>query len=66
MSPGLLKMWTSLSGLGFMFLSIVLIYLSRFKMKNRFFKGISAVIAYTFMVISGIIIFIVVIGGPSE
>lgn len=66
MSPGLLKMWTSLSGLGFMFLSIVLIYLSRFKMKNRFFKGISAVIAYTFMIISGIIIFIVVIGGPSE
>lgn len=63
MSPGLVKMWVSLSGLGFMFVSVILIYLSRFKLKG-FFKVLFAIIAYGFMILSGLLILIVVLSGP--
>jgi hypothetical protein len=64
MSPGLMKMWISLGSMGLMTLSIILIYLSRYKLKNSVLKMISAIIAYAFMVVSGIIIFLVVFSGP--
>ncbi len=63
MTPGMLKMYISFFGIGFMFLSVVLIYLSRYKLKG-FFKMITAVIAYILMVLAGIIIFFVVFSGP--
>lgn len=66
MSPSLMKMWVSLAGMGFMFVSIILIYLSRFKFSNKVLKGISAVIAYMLMILSGIIIFFVVLSGPTS
>ncbi|WP_019154310.1 DUF2768 domain-containing protein [Robertmurraya massiliosenegalensis] len=65
MSPGMLKMWISIAGMGFMFISIMMIYLSRFKIKNSVFKFITALIAYVLMIVSGIIIFFVVISGPT-
>lgn len=65
MSPGLIKMWTSLSALGFMFLSVFLIFLSRYKFKNRLFKITTAIFAYTFMFLSGIIMLAVVLGGTT-
>ena len=36
MSPGLMKMWISFAAMGFMFISIFLIFLSRFKLKKGF------------------------------
>ncbi len=63
MTPGMLKMYISFFGIGFMFLSVVLIYLSRYKLKG-FFKMITAVIAYILMILAGIIIFFVVFSGP--
>ncbi|KAB2333694.1 DUF2768 domain-containing protein [Cytobacillus gottheilii] len=65
MSDSLMKMWISLSSMGFMFISILLIYLSRFKLKNKTLKFITAFIAYILMIISGIIIFLIVFGGPT-
>lgn len=65
MSPGLIKMWTSLSALGFMSLSVFLIFLSRYKFKKRLFKITTAIFAYTFMLLSGIIMLAVVLGGSS-
>ncbi|MGG0716686.1 DUF2768 domain-containing protein [Robertmurraya massiliosenegalensis] len=65
MSPGMLKMWISIAGMGFMFISIMMIYLSRFKIKNSVIKFITALIAYVLMILSGIIIFLVVISGPT-
>jgi hypothetical protein len=59
-----MKMWISLSGMGFMFLAIILIYFSRYKLKG-FIKIITAIFAYVFMVLSGIIIFFVVFTGPT-
>ncbi|OIK17135.1 hypothetical protein BIV60_01010 [Bacillus sp. MUM 116] len=58
MSPGMLKMWISVAGIGLMFLAIFTIYLSRFKLKG-IFRVITAILAYLFMIIAGIILFIV-------
>lgn len=66
MSPGLLSMWISLAAIGMMVLAAVLIYISRNKFKNAVLRFITALIAYIFLVISGIIIFFIVLGGPTE
>ncbi|MBI0576148.1 DUF2768 domain-containing protein [Neobacillus cucumis] len=58
MSPGMLKMWISVAGIGLMFLAIFTIYLSRYKVKG-IFRAITAILAYLFMIIAGIILFIV-------
>ncbi len=62
MSPGLMKMWISLSAMGFMFLAVFLIYLSRYTFKNKVFKITTAVFAYAFMFLSGVLMFAVVMG----
>jgi hypothetical protein len=64
MSPALAKMWISLSGMGFMFLSLIFIYFSRYKLKGVF-KVITAIVAYALMVLAGLIIVIVVLSGPT-
>lgn len=64
MSPALLKMWISFAAMGFMFVSILLIYLSRYKLKG-IFKMLTAIVAYILMIFSGIIIFFVVFSGPT-
>ncbi|MFE8702668.1 DUF2768 domain-containing protein [Cytobacillus sp. FJAT-54145] len=66
MSPSLVKMWISLGAMGFMFIAIILIYLSRFKFNNRVFKFITAFFAYLLMIVSGIVIFFVVFSGPTS
>lgn len=66
MSPSLMKMWISLASMGFMFLSMILIYFSRYKLKAGIFKIITAVVAYFLMIISGIIIVLVVFSGPTS
>lgn len=63
MSPGLLKMWFALSAMGLMFIAIISIYFSRYKLKG-ILKGIMATLAYLFMIIAGIIIIFVVFSGP--
>ncbi|WP_226526632.1 DUF2768 domain-containing protein [Metabacillus niabensis] len=63
MSPALMKMWISFASMGFMFISIILIYLSRFKLKGVL-KAIVTILAYIFMILAGIIIIFVVFTGP--
>lgn len=58
MSIGMMKMWISIAGMGFMFLSIAAIYLSRFKLKGVV-KFITTMIAYILMIFSGILIVVV-------
>jgi hypothetical protein len=64
MSPSMVKMWISLAGMGFMFLSLITIYLSRYKLKG-ILRFITAMIAYIFMLLAGLIIFLVVFSGPT-
>lgn len=66
MSPALMKMWISLASMGFMFVAIVLIFLSRYKLKKGVFKITSAVFAYALLGLSGFIMFLVVLSGPSS
>ncbi|WP_226666885.1 DUF2768 domain-containing protein [Metabacillus litoralis] len=63
MSTALMKMWISFASMGFMFISIIFIYLSRFKLKGLL-KVIVTILAYIFMILAGIIIIFVVLSGP--
>ncbi|WAA13769.1 DUF2768 domain-containing protein [Fervidibacillus halotolerans] len=65
MSPALMKMWISLIGIGMMFLSVLFIVISRYKIKRRFLKVITAIIAYGFMIYAGVIMILVVFSGPT-
>ncbi len=64
-SPGLMKMWISLSGIGFLAISVFLIYFSRYKFKNGVLKTLTAIIAYILLILAGLIIFLVVMAGPT-
>ncbi|MFN2745580.1 MULTISPECIES: DUF2768 domain-containing protein [Bacillus] len=64
MNPGLLKMWFALGAMGLMFLAVIAIYISRYKFKNPFLKIVTSFLAYTCMLISGVIVFFVVFSGP--
>ena len=52
------KMWVSIAGMGFMFLAIITIYLSRYKLKGVL-RIITAIIADLLMIIAGITLLIV-------
>ncbi|MGG1675130.1 DUF2768 domain-containing protein [Neobacillus sp. NRS-1170] len=58
MSPGMLKMWISIAGMALMFLAIITIYFSRYKLKG-IFRVFSAILAYIFMIIAGLTLLIV-------
>lgn len=66
MSPALVKMWISIGSMGSMFVAILLIYLSRFKMKKGVLKLIVTLLAYFFLIISGFIMILIVLGGPTS
>jgi len=66
MTPALQKMWISFGAMLFMMISLMSIYFSRFKLKNKFFKIITAIIAYILMILAGFIIFLVVASGPTK
>ena len=65
MSESMLNMYISFAGMIFMFLAIGLIMLSRLKLKG-FLSVIVAIIAYIFMILAGIIIFYIVLSGPTS
>ncbi|MCM3724413.1 uncharacterized protein DUF2768 [Neobacillus bataviensis] len=58
MSPAMIKMWISIAGMALMFLAIITIYLSRYKLKG-IFRMITAIIAYLFMIVAGLTLLIV-------
>ena len=65
MTPGLQKMWISLIAMGFMSISVLIIYVSRYKLKG-IWKGLTALVAYILMIVAGFIIFVVVVSGPTN
>ena len=66
MSEGLMKMWLSFRGNWIYVFAVSFILLSRHRIKNKFLKGITALVAYTLMIVSGIVIFLVVFSGPVQ
>lgn len=64
MSQSMLNMYISFAGIIFLFIAIGLILLSRYKLKG-IFSTISALLAYLFLVVGGLIIFYIVFSGPT-
>ena len=58
MSESMFKMWVSIAGMGLMAIAMVVIYLSRYKIKFKFLKAITAIIAYLCLIIGGLIMVI--------
>ncbi|MBM4762133.1 DUF2768 domain-containing protein [Bacillus sp. B15-48] len=65
MSPAMLKMYISFAGMGFMFLSLITLYFSRYRL-NGVLKLITGLVAYILMFAAGLIIFFVVFTGPTS
>ncbi|WP_342515288.1 DUF2768 domain-containing protein [Sporosarcina sp. FSL K6-1522] len=59
------KMWLSFYAMGFMVISMGLIYTSRHKLKNKILKLIFALIAYTLLIISFLAMIYLVFNGPT-
>ncbi|MGA9287866.1 MAG: DUF2768 domain-containing protein [Anaerobacillus sp.] len=65
MSPGLIKMWVALTALGLMFVAVMAIMLSRYKLKG-FFRVLVSIFAYLCMFVSGVLMLLVVLTGPTN
>ncbi|PIC81240.1 NAD(FAD)-dependent dehydrogenase [Sporosarcina sp. P18a] len=59
------KMWLSFYAMGFMVISMGLIYLSRYKIKNRVVQILFAIIAYTLLITSFFAMVYLVFNGPT-
>lgn len=59
------KMWLSFYAMGFMVISMGLIYASRHKLKNRLLKFIFALIAYALLIFSFLAMVYLVFNGPT-
>lgn len=64
MSTSILKMYVSFVGMGLLIIAIGLILFSRYKLKG-WLAGIVAAIAYICLIIGSIIIFYIVVSGPT-
>ncbi|MBM7584358.1 glucan phosphoethanolaminetransferase (alkaline phosphatase superfamily) [Bacillus pakistanensis] len=62
----MMKMWISFASMGFMFLAIITIYLSRYKLKKGVLRFITALIAYIMMIAGGLTMVYIVLSGPTN
>ncbi|OIU71228.1 DUF2768 domain-containing protein [Rossellomorea aquimaris] len=61
----MMKMWISFASMGFMFLAIIMIYFSRYKIKPKFIRFITAFAAYILMIAGGLMMIYIVFSGPT-
>jgi len=59
------KMWLSFYAMGFMAISMGLIYASRHKLKNKVIKIIFALIAYSLLIFAFFAMIYLVFNGPT-
>lgn len=64
MADPMTRMWISFVGMGFLIVSGLLILLARYKLSG-IFRVIVSIIAYVFLFIGALIIFPIVLGGPT-
>lgn len=60
----MMMMWVSFAGMGALIFAILLILLSRYKLKGVL-ANITALIAYLFLIVGSLIIAFVVFSGPT-
>lgn len=59
------KMWVSFAGIGFLLISMGMIYLSRYKLKNGVLKFLFALVAYILLILGFFIMVFTVFSGPT-
>ena len=59
------KMWLSFYAMGFMVISMGLIYASRHKLQNKVLKFIFAIIAYSLLIFAFLAMIYLVFNGPT-
>ncbi|MBE1554104.1 CHASE2 domain-containing sensor protein [Filibacter limicola] len=59
------KMWLSFYAMGFMVISMGLIYASRHKLNNRLLKIVFAITAYSLLIFSFLAMIYLVFNGPT-
>ena len=59
------KMWVSFAGIAFLIISMGLIYLSRYKLKNGIIKFIFAFVAYILLILGFFIMVFTIFSGPT-
>ncbi|MBO0586591.1 DUF2768 domain-containing protein [Sporosarcina sp. E16_8] len=59
------KMWLSFYAMGFMVISMGLIYASRNKLQNKVLKFIFAIVAYSLLIFSFLAMIYLVFNGPT-
>ncbi|BAB05362.1 DUF2768 domain-containing protein [Halalkalibacterium halodurans] len=65
MSDAMMNMWISFIGLFLMFVSVVTAIVSREKLSG-FLQKVVLVFSFLCLVVSGLIVFYIVIGGPTS
>lgn len=65
MSPGLMNMFVTFISMGLMFISAIGSYYAGTKLKG-IWRGIVLTISFICLVIAGFIVFLIVVGGPTE
>ncbi|WP_282138867.1 DUF2768 domain-containing protein [Rossellomorea aquimaris] len=66
MLDSMMKMWVSFASMGFMFFAILTIYFSRYKIKQKFLRFITAFMAYIMMIAGGLMMIYIVFSGPTN
>ncbi len=59
------KMWVSFAGIAFLIISMGMIYLSRYKLKNGVVKFVFAIIAYILLILGFFIMVFTIFSGPT-
>ncbi|MFC4711750.1 DUF2768 domain-containing protein [Planococcus dechangensis] len=59
------KMWVSFLGIGFLIISMQLIYLSRYKIQSGLLKFVFALIAYILLILGFLIMVYLIMTGPT-
>ncbi len=59
------KMWVSFAGIAFLIISMGMIYLSRYRLKNGIIKFIFALVAYILLILGFFIMVFTVFSGPT-
>ncbi|MCJ7839452.1 DUF2768 domain-containing protein [Lederbergia sp. NSJ-179] len=66
MSVSMQKMWISIIGMFLLALAMLAIYVSRYKVKNKWFKSITAIVAWICLMVGGLIMLFIVLSGPTN
>ncbi|MEK3886022.1 DUF2768 domain-containing protein [Bacillus sp. FSL K6-3431] len=66
MSLSMQKMWISILGMILLALAMFTIYISRYKLNKGILKIVTALTAWIFMILGGLLMLFVVLTGPTS